>query len=337
MSYQINWTQGGANGRLIGGYHRVRDDDLLDIAREINLRKALAYIGPQQIISQVAPDLPVGLATLQAQVYPPFDNLRSAVLGLLSMPTGMAGGLPPTPAAVEWLWPESDADYGKVIVAGEPPAGQVSLLAKLNTPAGWTDGNLAGRYIRAVHVNELRWCLEKIRLGRWRLPMYSITGIISLMSDTGWLGGLIAKSDYGEVRAMGHAGIRVGNDGLVNVTVGPSSLQVVTDHACTVGLYQLLRDIDFADDVPTWTKWDPSAGQYWSAPGGTGAGDAISLGEVAVIANQAGTISGASLTTALQAMVDGQVANFIFTRQDTGYEPIAFSAEVVVEFELNSN
>jgi hypothetical protein len=34
-------------------------------------------------------------------------------------------------------------------------------------------------------------------------------------------------------------------------------------------------------------------------------------------------------------MVDGQVSSFLFIRQGEGYESVLFSAEVVVESELN--
>ncbi len=342
MSYQPNWTQGDG-GRLSPGKHWVRDDDLLDIARELNRRRNLGYVNSQSIDNQVAPGLLARLYTMQGLSAPPFDSLRKAAMDILSMPAGLSGGVPASPAAVEWLWPDAGADYGKTIVASMPQAGQVELLAKLNTPSGWTDPNLAGRYIRAVHVNELRWCMEKVCRGRWRLPVYSIAGIISVMPDSGWVGGIVARNVYSEVRAMAHVTMCGDGEfgglgqGLINVNVLPSSLLHVTaDQPCTIGVYQLLRHIDFTGNPPSWRWYDPDGGLEWTSPGGLGGGDAAFLGQVTIPANGLGTISTAALTGAMQNMVDGQESNFIFARVDSSYAAAAFTAEAAVDFELTS-
>ena len=89
-----------------------------------------------------------------------------------------------------------------------------------------------------------------------------------------------------------------------------------------------LNHPDFADDVPTRDQWDPSASAFWSTPGGK---------ESPAEEQSENTLAGhrEHLVSALQAMVDGQVSSFLFIRQGEGYESVLFSAEVVVESELN--
>ena len=242
---------------------------------------------------------------------------------------------------MDWLWPVADADEDKILVARNAGPGQVSLLNKLNGTEDWSDPALtAGQDpIRATHFNELRQALEWVRRGRWELPIYLSAGIFSSLPDTPWIGGSIANNGMDELRSIGFVRMRTADTpplGLTDATVRSSTiLELTTDVSCQVEVYHCLRPIDFTDDAPTWNEYDPSASAAWSAPGGTGAGDATYIGTLTLTAGTAGALSGAALVAAVQDMIDGAEQNFLVRRSDTGYETIAVSGRLIVEFELD--
>ncbi len=343
MPYAATWTNANAQGRLDAGEQTVCFCDADELADAVNRRRMLTYQEPQDFTSDVAAGLWVRARTLATAETPPFDNLRDALAGkIIDAPTGTLGGSPATPAAMDWLWPVAGEDENKLIVSGAAGAGEISLLEKLNGTDDWTDAVLtAGQTaIRAVHFNELRQVAEWLRRGRWRLPVYFGNGLYSPLPDTPWLGDLIANNGTHELRSLGFAVLRTGEVpdlGLTEVTARPGSyLEITTNLNCTVEVYRCLRAVDFIDDAATWNDYDPSASAGWTAPGGTGAGDAVYVGSVSLTAGVAGSLSGANLAAALQAMIDGAEQNLLVRRGDTGPESIAIAGTLVVEFDLDS-
>jgi len=342
MSYSPAWTNGSPEGRLAPGVHFVRDDDPGEIAAGINRRRRLIYLPEQDFSSQIGPGKSVRAATLATQMPPPFKHLRGAIDVDILEPTTVLGGDPPTPTAMDWLWPVADQDENKVLVACYPGAGEVALLEKINGTGQWTDPALTGgaTAVRAVHHNELRQAVEWIIRGRWQLPIYLPCGIFSVLPNTPWLGESIANNGSDELRSLGFAVIRTSDQptlGLSNVTVRPGTrIELTADTDCQAQVYRCLRGIDFSGDPPTWNECAPGQSQAWSQPGGTGEGDATVIGSVDLTAGQSGQLSNQALTQAVQAMIDGGEQNFLIRRSDTGYETIAISAELVIEFDLNS-
>ncbi len=343
MTYSPTWTNADAQGRLTGGVHLVRDDDPAELAGAVNRRRRAVYLDGQDFSSQIAPGEPVRAATVAGQSPPPFENLRDNITAtILSPAVAGLGGTPPTPAAMDWLWPVADADENDILVATNPQAGEVALLDKLNGLGHWTDSPLvAGQTnVRAVHFNELRQAIEWITRGRWRLPVYLTAGLFSVLPNTSWIGESLANNGTDELRCVGFAVARTADSpplGITNAAVrSDTKLELTADTDCQVEVYHCLRTIDFVDDPPTWNEYDPSASASWATAGGTGQADATLLGSINLTANVTAALSGAALTSAVQAMIDRDEQSFLLRRSDTGPETIAVSTELVVEFDLNS-
>ncbi len=345
MAYSPTWNNANAQGRLDPAEHWARLSDAEEIADAINRRRLTVYQGAQDFSSQVAAGEFVRRATLAAATAPPFDNFRDSLSEtILSPVTGVLAGEPPTPTAMDWLWPIADADENKTIVSGSSGvgAGEVGLFQKLNGTTNWTDPAVtAGQtHVRAVHFNELRRTVEWLRRGRWELPIYFATGIFSIMPDSPWVGDIIANNGVDEVRSLGFAVLRTDDTpakGLTNLTVRPAGyFELTADADCTVEIYRCLRPIEFVADPPTWNEYDPSASAAWDTPGGTGAGDATLIGSLVLTANVPGQLSNAALTAALQAMADGAEQNFLVRRSDTGTNTVSIDGSLRVEFDLDT-
>ena len=343
MTYTATWTNANPSGRLEPGVHYVRDDDPGELADAINRRRRLVYLSEQDFSSQIDAGLNVRAATIATQTAPPFDNLRdNIVIDILSPAAEGLGGTPPTPGQMDWLWPVADSDEDKVLVATNPQAGEVALMAKLNQAGAWTDASLAGGQtaIRAAHFNEVRQAIEWITRGRWRMPVYISDGLFSLLPNTPWIGDSIANNGADELRGLGFVVARTSDSpalGLVDAAArSTTKLELTADTDCQVEVYRCLRDIDFAGDPATWNEYDPSASAAWATAGGTGAGDASYIGAMGLTADVTGELTNSALTSAVQAMIDGAKQNFLFRRSDTGSETIDISAELVVEFDLDS-
>jgi len=345
MSYFPTWSNGNPQGRVDAGCHSVRLSDGQELAAGINRRRLLVYQSEQQFSSHLQSGAYLRKSTVATSSAPPFDSFRLNLTGsILSPSVGGLGGTPPTPAAMDWLWPISGADENKVLVsgAGGVEEGQVGLLQKINGTGHWTDPTLlAGQTpIRAVHFNELRQAIEWIRRGRWRLPIYLAAGIFSALPETPWTGGGVANNGTDELRALGYAVVRLEetpSKGLNNATVrSASGLKITADSDCTVGAYHCLRPVDWQSDPPTWNEYDPSADETWATAGGFGAEDSTYLGSVDLEADQPGVISNSSLSAALQAMINGSRQHFLFCRADTGTATVGLTAEVTVEFDIDT-
>lgn len=345
MPYDPQWTHGDPDGQLTPGADRVHLVDAQEIAEAINRRRILTYQGTQDFSSRLYGDAPVRASTIAYAGPPPFHNFRTSLhLSVLCPPGGSLGGDPPTPTSMDWLWPVSDGDENKKLVSGltTPPPGTVGLLPKINGTNHWTDASLAPGVtgIRAVHFNELRKAVEYIRRGRWDLPIYWISGLFSLAPDTPWTAGMVAHTEVGELRNVGYAVFRGGQSppwGLTNLTVRSSSfLEVTADTDCTVEVFHCLRPIDFEDWGATWNEYNPGTSSAWATPGGTGPGDSVSLGTVALQADVPGQITGSALAEGFQAIADGAEQNFLIRRVDIELWTVAVEARVVVEFDLHS-
>ncbi len=343
MPYDPTWNNANAAGTVEPGAHTIRLSDAAELAAAVNRRRLLTYQHEEDFSSHIAAGKFVRAETFDSAEAPPFENLRAAMdHGVLDPPTGQLGGTPPTPGKMVWLWPEADADEGKTIVAGPADAGEVSLFDKLNGGNGWTDATVTGgeTNVRAVHLNELRQVVRWLRRGRWTLPVYFAAGIFSVMPDTPWLGESVANNGTDELRSLGFALLGTGETparGITNATVlGGTRLKLLADVSCTVEVWRCLRGLDFAGDPPTWNEHDPSAAAGWDAPGASGSGDVESVGSLALSAGTPGSLGGAAMVSAVQAMVDGAPPNLLAARQDTGSETIAITGELVVEFELNT-
>ncbi len=342
MTYDPTWSQGDATG-LQGGVHSVRATDVGEIAAAINRRRELTYQDAQDYSGGIQAGRWIDTSVIDAATAPPFENLRSSwTSDILSAPVGTLGGNPPSPTCMDWLWPVADADEGKVIVASAPGAGEVGLFAKINGGSDWTDPTLAAGQtaVRTVHVNELRDAAAIVSRGRWTLPVYLAGGIFSIMPDTPWIGDSVANNGSDELRAVGFAWLRspaTPSQGLVNVTVRDASeLELTASDDCSLAIYRCCRAIDFLADPPTWNEYAPLGSSAWALPGGTGAGDAVYLGQVSLAAGVPGTLSNSALALGLQAMVDGEPQNFLIRRTDASPDTIDVSATARIEFDLNT-
>jgi hypothetical protein len=341
MTYLPTWTNADAAGRVTPGQHRLRLSDAAELAAAVNRRRLLTYQDAQDYSSHLAAGLFLRAIPFDGADAPPPDDFRTALEEkVLAPPAGSLGGTPPTPEAMEWLWPAPDADEDKTIVAGAPEAGQVNLFDGLNGGGDWTDPSLApgASAVRAVHVNELRAAVETLRRGRWTLPVYFAGGLFSVMPDTPWLTEAVANNGTDELRSLGFAMLRTpGGHGLTNVTVRETSrLEVTADADCTLAIARCLREVDFANDPPTWNEHDPSAGGAWDAPGGLGVSDAAGVGTLSLSAGVSGSLGGAVMAAALQAMVDGAPQNFLARRVDTDGNTVGITANLVVEFDVDT-
>ena len=338
------WTNGNSQGRLEGGVHSIMLADALELAGAVNRRRMLTYQLPQDYSSQLFALSHVRSGPIAQALAPPFDDLRQGIIQkLLSPPVGTLGGYPPSPQSMQWLWPLAGADENKVIVSGLSGVGdgEVSLLGKINAAGNWSDAALAPGQspVRAAHFNELRQAVESLTRGRWVMPIYIGCGIFSILPDSRWMGGIIGNNGGDECRQVCEISLQTASGGHTlgpgNVIVRPSStIAITTDTACTVEVYRCLRDIDSANDGPTWNKFRPDAGIAWGQPGGLGAGDAELIGVLDCTSNQPAILSGQAVAAALQAMIGGQPQIVTVRRSDSGYETIAVSGELTVEFDL---
>lgn len=344
MAYEPEWSYGDANGRLTAGADTVHLADAQEIASAIGRRQLLTYQLAHDYSSHLYAGASLRQSTLDFAAPPPFQDFRDALtLGVLAAPTGTMGGQPPTPSSMEWLWPADDGDEGKVLVPGlaPPEPGEVGLLDKINGTDAWTDGNLlAGATgVRAVHFNELRQAVEWIRRGRWKMPIYWISGLMSLAPDLPYAGGAVVNTGTDELRSVGYAVFRGSGSparGLADVTVRSTSyVEVTADVDCTVELYHCLRAMDFQNWPATWNEYNPGTSSAWATPGGTGEGDSVLLGSVALTASTPGQITGTALVSGLQNIIDGAEQNFLIRRTDTDWSSAAVDARVVIEFDLN--
>jgi hypothetical protein len=347
MTYQATWAN-GTSGRVTAAVDYIRLSDVQEIADCVNRRRQLLYQSAQDYSSVIKTGALVGRSVLSLAMAPPFDNFRSAVTGpILNPACGTLGGQPASPESMVWLWPIAGANENNTIVTGFAGvgSGQVGLFTELNGGANWTDPSLAtlGGYARAIHINELRQTMEWLSRGRWRMPIYFDAGLMSLMPTTPWIGNMIGNNGTGQLQDVGQVllrppGMPAGQLGLTGVQVRvSSSIQITADTTCTIQLYRCIRAVCFASsNLPTWNQYDPAGGHNWSAPGGTGAGDAVLIGTYPVTANQTAVISDANVQAAIQAIVNGAEQNLLIRRSDVGFETIGFSAELVVEFDLQN-
>jgi len=334
----MSWTN-GTNGRLVGCENRICLADAEEIGEALARRKLLTCADPVDYSGLIYPNARIAKAEL--------DALRSTITGaggILYPYAGVLGGDPVSPTSMQWLWPVSDSDQGKVIVSGEGGVeeGQVGLMQKLNGTAGWTDSAIyaGSTNVRAVHFNELRQAVEWISRGRWEMPIYFSAGIFSILPDTPWIGRLIANNGTDELHALGFAFLRIGGDpikGLDGVTALPTSrLTFIADIDCAIEIYRCARPIDFyGQDPPTWNHYAPGSSGAWSSPGGTGGGDAELIGSLNLQQYVPKSLSGSSVAAALQAMVDGAEQNFLIRKSNADYETIALDGTVCVEFDVD--
>lgn len=332
MSYTANWTDGS---RLQAAVNAVRDDHFIELGDAVNRRKMLAYQGATNFAGSVVAQQLIHTV--------PLTTIRAALLNdVLLPPAGVLGGQPSSPTSMQWLWPVADGDENQVIVPAGAGTGQVNLLIKTLGSSTWTDGIVtsARTPIRAPHVNELRACLERVTRGRWRMPLYMSAGMLSTTPDTGWPGGYISNVGPAELRGLAFGCLRFPDapqPGLGGVSVrASSSLAIYADIACQVQVYRCLQPVDYYNNLPSWNCYDPAGGRAWATPGGTGSGDAVFIGTVACPANGTGTLTGANLATALQAMVDGAEQSFLFRRYDVAAGTVYLEQDIIVEFDLDS-
>ena len=342
MTYQANWTN-GSQGRLRGGVDRVRVGDPTQIAAAINRRRLLTFQGQEDFSGFIGAGFRVRRTLLQGGSTPSFDDFRDSVCHrILAPPVGMVPGSPPSPTAMQWLWPRGDGDENSVIVETNPGPGQVGLFSRLNGTSSWTDPGLLGGQtpIRAVHWNELRQSLEWLSRGRWILPVYFSGGLFSQLPDTPWFGGAIGNNGSSELRTIGFAIMRytgLPTAGLANVTVRPSSyLEITSDVSCSAQVSHCLRPIDFANDFPSWNQCQPRSGLSWGTPGGVGGGDSTPMGGISLTQGTPMQLNGGDLASGLQAMVDGAEMNVLLQRSDIGSQTVHVTGRLVVEFDLDS-
>ena len=337
MTYTPTWTNGAA-GRVAPAEHYVRESDAAELAQAVNRRRRLVYLSDRDYSGEHGP-----LSRVRARLIggheQAYHGLRAALVEEVITPVcGRLGGDPPTPLSMEWLWPLVDGDAGKVIVPGPAGAGQVSIFQRLNGGSTWSGEVLPGRPIEAGYVNELRQALEWLCRGRWRLPVYPSGGMLSLLPNTPWIGSTLGNNGTDELRSGGPVLARDPTQplvGLAGVTVRPETwLEIWTDTTCHVAAYRCLQPVDFEFDRPTWNQYGPARGLSWQQPGGLGAQDSVYIGEILVPANTTVRLQGAELDAAVQAMVDGAEQSMLFRRYDVGYEAVAFTALLGVEFEL---
>jgi len=343
MAYEPQWSNQNESGRVVAGEHFIKLTDVDEIINAINRRWRLTYRTCHDFSSALGSGQWISRELWSTATYPPFDNMRKWIsYHLMAMPGGVLGGEPPSPGDMNWLWPINDGDENKIIVAGTPGSGQVNLFNKLNGTTGWTDPTLTAGVtdVRAVHLNELRQSIEWLRRGRWHLPIYFSAGILSWLPDTPMYAGLM-NNGTDELRTLGFAFVRNNEnppEGLVNLTARSTSkvVLVADGEDCTVALYRCKRPIDFIDDRPTWNEYLPQQDKAWSQAGGLGGDDAEYIGSVELTDGVEGKITGSSLASAIQAMIDGEPGNFTARRTDESDVTVDITGELIVEFDLDT-
>jgi len=339
------WTNGSGSPTRVGGTHYVRGLDFTEIITAMNRRRLLVYLAEEGDLAALfeADDF-IKFAPISSATDPPFDNLRKQFTTHIVEPvTGSLGGTPASPADMEWLWPVADADENKVIVLGAPGGGEVGFFDKMNGGAGWTDPALSASVnARTAHLNELRWSIETLTRGKWELPIYWSAGIISTMPNTSWVGRTIANNGSAECRCIGFAIFFTADtpaQGLQNVTVRSSSrIYVKADTACDVEIYRCKRPINFTTNRPTWNEYDPDAELAWDTAGCSGAPDRALIGSMSLAAGVENSITGATVASELQAIIDGAEQNLMIRRSDEGVETVTldlYANRVVVEFDVD--
>ena len=340
MTYSPDWI----DAALLGPpQHRPRVAYMAQLCQAVNRRYLLSYQGPHDYSTALQADEYVSRTLTTGAQPPPFRALRQSLTGsILYPPPAGLGGQPPSPTAMHWLWPGSDADHGKPISAANPaPPGQVSLFDKLNGTDGYTDPFLhAGQTpIRAVHVNELRQVCEHLRMGLWEMPIYWHDGICSFAPDTPWYGDIVANDGADEVRILGYSILRTEEAlprGLVGVTMLPASwIDVRADEPCTLELYASIRPVGFVTNPPTWNHYDPAGGRSWTIAGGCSGADSVPMGSVQCVPDQWVRLSGPGVAAGLQGMADGGPQVFIARRADPSYEAVFVESQLGAVFELN--
>jgi len=210
----------------------------------------------------------------------------------------------------------------------------------MNGTIGWIDPCLdAAMWIKDAHLNELRWSVEKLTRGRWKMPIYFSAGIFSAVPDANWIGETIANNGTDELRSIGFAIIRTDDSparGLTSVTVRDTSkLCLTADTNCDVELYRCKRPIDYVADPPTWNEYDPSASLSWQVAGCGGANDRVFIGSLSLTAGVENCLTGSTVAVALQAMIDGAEQNFMLRRSDIGPETVSITMRVMIELDLD--
>jgi len=318
----------------------VRALHFREICAAVNRRRLLVYLAEEDFSAVFVDDTWIVPGPIDNSSSP-FDLRQSIDSKILNPVLGGLGGIPPTPSNMDWLWALPDSDENKVIVASAPGAGEVSFFAKMNGGSGWTDSTLTAgtTWIRAVHVNELRWGIETLTRGRWEMPIYLSASIFSPLPDDPWVGGAIANNGSAELRAFGFAQMYtsdVPSRGLEEVTVRSSSrIYLTTDANCEVDVYRCKRPISWIANPPTWNKYDPSGGLSWQVAGCGGADDREYIGSMTMVATVENSITGAGVAAALQEIVDGAEQNFMVRRSDTGLETVGITGRLRIEFDLN--
>jgi len=333
----ILWQNGAGDPKRVGGDDWTKDEDFTEIVEQINRRRLLEYRA-----EDAALDDPFDPALWMRA--PGLTALRYEFTGndLVHPPVGGLGGQPPTPSYMRWLWPEADADEDKPItLASPPPSGEVNFFAKMNGTGGWTDMIAAGTWLRAVHLNELRWACETLRRGRWKMPVYFSAGIIHHvlypeLDDTPWIGGVIALSIWGDVRTIGLAVLATEDDpprGLVDVQVRPSSkIWITCDYDCEVEVARVTTNpILYVENPPTWNAAQPGV-LPWNTPGG----DFAAIGTMTMTAGVPNCLTGQAVADALQVMVDGgpSVSNFLVRKLNENFDNVSVSGSVDVDFDV---
>lgn len=331
----MGWTNGSGDPKRVTATDYACDDDFREIAEALNRRRRILFFGEHDYSGLFEPDEYIGRQPIASHSPPPYRALRPEFDYIINNFAGL-GGNPPTPADMHWLWPEADSDEDKRIITAAPEAGEVNFFARMNGTSGWTDPALdASTYIRTIHMNEMRWGIEHLRRGHLRVPIYFTAGLLSLLPDDAWVGETLANNGTDELRSAGYAILSIADSpprGLADVAVrGTSEIRITASEDCTVELGRCIREIDFADDPPTWNKYAPNQGLSWDTPGG----DYVSLGTIALAAGVPGVLAGQTVQAALQEMVDGAPQNFLARRADTGYENIQIAVEAAVEFDLS--
>lgn len=328
----ILWQNGTGVPKRVGSDDWTKDEDFAEIVEQINRRRLLEYRSEDgDLRDPFDPALWMTASGVTA--------LRNefAGNGLIHPPVGGLGGTPPSPSYMRWLWPEADAHEDKPItLTRPPPSGEVSFFAKMNGTSSWTDAIAEGAWLRAVHLNELRWGCETLRRGRWKMPIYFAAGLFSPLPDTPWIGEMVANDGVSELRCVGFP-VLATNDapprGLVDVQVRPSSkIRLTCDYDCEVEVGRVTTNpILFVENPPTWNHAQPGV-LPWNTPGG----DFEAIGTMTMTAGVPQSLTGPAVADALQVMVDGgpSVSNFLVRKLSENYDNVSVTGSVDVDFDV---